>query len=169
MKSNGKMTGNGSDIWPYIIVGSAIGGVAAYLIVTDSGRKIRHAVAHPDDLAGNLEEARDFIQRKAQFVSEQVHGAIAKAKLGIDEGERAYHEAERRFQLRAQQIEGKNEQIAASVHQTVDNVSRTAVTVERSVLDPICELGALYRGIERGVRAIWGKSGPTPAYRDIRR
>ena len=69
MKNNGKMTGNGSDIWPYIIVGSAIGGVAAYLIVTDSGRKIRHAVTHPDDLASNLEEAKDFIQKRPRISS----------------------------------------------------------------------------------------------------
>jgi hypothetical protein len=167
MKTNGNTKGNGSDVWPYVIVGSAIGGVAAYLIVTESGRKFRHTVGNPDDLASNLEGARDFIQRKAQFVSDQLHSAIAKAKLGIEEGERAYREAERRFQVRAQQIEGKNEQIAASVHQTVDTVSRTAVTVEKSVLDPICELGALYRGIERGVRAALGKAGPTPIYRDI--
>ena len=38
----------------------------------------------------------------------------------------------------------------------MDNVSRTAYTVEESVLDPIFELGALYRGFERGIRAVFG-------------
>jgi len=168
METNENIKNNGSDIWPYVVVGSAIGGVAAYLIVTESGRKFRRAVAHPDELTNNLEDARDYIQQKAQFISDQIHEAIAKAKFGIEEGERAYREAERRFQLRAKEIEGRNEELAASVHQTVDSVSRTAVNVEKSVLDPICELGALYRGIERGIHAIWGKRGPTPIYRDIR-
>jgi hypothetical protein len=58
------------------------------------------------------------------------------------------------------QIEGKNNEIVTNVHKTVDNVSRTAYTVEESVLDPIFELGALYRGFERGIRAVFGsKSG----------
>ena len=47
-----------------------------------------------------------------------------------------------------------------AVHKTVDNMSRTAYTVEESVLDPILELGALYRGFERGIRAAFGSKAP---------
>ena len=143
-------------MWPYVIVGSAIGGVVGYLLLTESGRKVRHAVTHPDELADSLEEAGSFIESHAKMVTGQVRSVIDKAKLGLDEGQRAYREAEQDYHSQLRQLEGKNNEIASTVHKTVDNVSRTAYTLEESVLDPILELGALYRGLERGLRALFG-------------
>ena len=157
---------NSSHAWPYIIAGSAIGGAVGYLFMTESGRKFRRTAIRPEELASNLEDARHFIEGKARLVTDQVHSVINKAKWGIEDGERAYREAERKYQSQARQFEDKNNEIASSVHQTVDTMSRSALTVEKSVLDPICELGALYRGIERGIRTLMGKGGPV--YRDIR-
>ena len=34
---------NGSNVWPYIVLGSAIGGAVGYLFMTESGRKIRYS------------------------------------------------------------------------------------------------------------------------------
>src|SRR5213075_552405 len=98
---------NASNVWPYVIVGSAIGGAVGYLFMTESGRKIRRAVANPDELTNSLEEARDFIERKARIVTDQVHMVIDKAKRGIEEGERAYREAGDSFQSQVRQITGK--------------------------------------------------------------
>lgn len=164
------MKSSGSNVWPYVIVGSAIGGAVGYLFMTESGRKVRHAITHPDELADNIEDAREFIESKARLVSDQVHDVLGKAKHGIEEGQIAYREAGQKFQARVRQIEGKNNEITSNVHRTVDNVNRTAVTIEQSVLDPIGELSALYRGIESGVRALFGKGGqrPEPVYRDTR-
>jgi len=168
------MKRNGSNMWPYIVVGSAVGGVVGYLFMTESGQKVRHAITHPDELADNIEDARCFIENKSRMVTDQVHAVIGKAKQGIEEGERAYREAEQSFQNRVREIEGKNNEIASNVHRTVENVNRTAVTIEQSVLDPICELTALYRGIERGVRTVLGKTEveeqrpPIEIYRDSR-
>lgn len=167
---------NGSNVWPYVVVGSAIGGAVGYLFMTESGRKIRHSITHPDELAENLDDVRGFIESKARIVTDQVHGVLNKAKRGIEEGERAYHEAEQDFQSRVHELQGKSGEITSNVHKAVDNVNRTAVTIEESVLDPICELGALYRGIERGIRTMLGKeqrqiqapTGPTPIYSDSR-
>ena len=150
------MKTNGSSVWPYVVVGSAIGGAVGYLFMTESGRKIRHTIAHPDELADDLEDVRGYIERKAHVVTSRVNGVLDKAKHGIQEGERAYHEAEQSFQSRVHEFQGKSGEIASSVHKAVDNVNRTAVTIEESVLDPICELGALYRGISRGLRAVLG-------------
>ncbi|HSU87727.1 MAG TPA: hypothetical protein VLL56_02765, partial [Terriglobia bacterium] len=86
----------------------------------------------------------------------QVRNVLDKAKAGLDQGQRAYREAEQGYQVQMRQLEGKNNEITSSVHRTVDNVNRTAVTVEKSVLDPIYELGALYRGIEAGIRTVLG-------------
>jgi hypothetical protein len=124
-----KMKTNGSNIWPYVVVGSAIGGAIGYLFVTESGRKIRHSITHPDELAGNLEDARDFVENKARIVTRHVHGVIDKARHGMQEGERAYYEAGESLQTRADKLQ-----------------------------DPLCELGALFRGVERGVRAVFGRS-----------
>ena len=63
---------NGSNVWPYVIAGSAIGGAIGYLFMTESGRKIRRAVTHPDELADTIEDARSFIESKAQIVTGQV-------------------------------------------------------------------------------------------------
>jgi gas vesicle protein len=174
METNVNIKRNDSNIWPYVIVGSAIGGAVGYLFMSESGKKIRHAMAHPDELANNLEEARGFLEGKAKVVTDQVHDVLDKAKRSIEEGERAYREAEISFHSRARQLEGKNDEIASNVHKTVDNMKTTAVTIEQSVLDPIFEMAALYKGVERGIRTILGKTGstgpagPTPIYRDTR-
>lgn len=147
---------NTSHVWPYVIAGSAIGGAMGYLFMTEPGRKLRHAVTHPDELADSIEDARSFIESKAKMVTGQIRSVLDKAKDGLDQGERAYREAEQSYQSQLRKLEGKNNEIASNVHKTVDNVSRTAYTVEESVLDPIFELGALYRGFERGIRAVLG-------------
>jgi|ERR1051326_1302656 len=148
---------NSSNVWPYVVAGSAIGGVVGYLLLTESGRKVRHAVSHPDELADTIEDARSFIESKAKIITGQVRGVLDKAQSGLNEGQRAYREAEQNYRTQLRQLEGKNNEIASNVHKTVDNVSRTAYTVEESVLDPILELGALYRGFESGIRAVFGK------------
>jgi gas vesicle protein len=139
MNTSMDMKTNGSNIWPYVVVGSAIGGAVGYLFMTERGRKVRHSIAHPDKLASSIEDARDFIERKARVVTDQVHGVLDKAKSSIEAGEHAYHEAEIGFQ---------------------GQVKSTAVTIEKNVLDPICELGALYKGMERGIRTLLGKEKP---------
>src|SRR5690349_15392602 len=149
-----------SNIWPYVIAGSAIGGAVGYLFMTESGRKIRRAVTHPDELANSIEDARSFIESKARMVNARVHGVLDKAKEGLDAGQRAYQEAEQGYRSQLHQLEGKNTEIATNVHKTVDNMTRTAYTVEESVLDPLFELGALYRGLERGIRTVFGSKRP---------
>jgi hypothetical protein len=151
---------NGSNIWPYVVVGSAIGGAIGYLFGTESGRRVRYSLGHPEQLADDVEGARERIQSKARMVTDRVHGLLNRAKYAIEEGQLAYRVAADEFQIRARQVQGKSNHIASDVHQTVDNVARAASSIEESVLDPICEMGALFRGIERGVRTILGKNAP---------
>ena len=167
------MKTNSSKVWPYIVVGSAVGGAVAYLLTTESCRKIRRSITHPDQLANNLEEARGFIEEKAKTVTGKMRTVLDRAKEGMQEGQRAFHEAERDYRSNLQRLEGKNNEIASNVHKTVDNVSRTAVTVEQSILDPLYEARAVYRGIERGVRSLFRRNRntdriPTPIPSDQR-
>ena len=154
------MKRNASSVWPYVIAGSAIGGAVGCLFMTEWCRKVRHAVTHPDELADTIEDARLFIESKARIVTDQVHNVLDTAKQGLDEGQRAYREAGQNYQSQLRNLEGKNNEIASGVHKTVDNVNRTAYTVEQSVLDPIFELTALYRGFERGIQTLLGHHKP---------
>src|SRR5262249_18704154 len=104
---------NASNIWPYVIAGSAIGGAIGYLILTESGRKVRHAVTHPDELADSIENARSYIESQAKMVTGQVRSVIDKAKMGLDEGQRAYRDAGQSYTSQMRQIEGKNTEIAS--------------------------------------------------------
>jgi gas vesicle protein len=133
-----------SNVWPYVIAGSAIGGAVGYLFMTESGRKIRHAVTHPNELADNLEEARTFVENKSRIVADRIHNALQKARHSIEEGQRAYDESDQRYKSRVHEVQGK----------TVDTLNRTAVTIEQDVMHRICELGALYRAIERGLQTL---------------
>jgi hypothetical protein len=166
---------NSSSVLPYVLVGSAIGGAVGYLLVTESGRKIRRRMTHPNELAVDLELAGNFLERQAGVVTDWIHGFIGKAKRSIEEGEYAYHEAGQQYRLKAQRVESKNSEITAVVHETVDSMSNTALTVGQSVLNPIVEIGALYRGFDRGIRLLFGKTGdrtphegPVPMHPDRR-
>ena len=141
------MKRNSPYAWPYVIAGSVIGGAVGYLFMTEPGRKFRRGLTHPDEMADNIENARTFVQNKTQMLTDQVHNVLQKAKHGIEEGQRAYEEAGHRFHSRTHEFHGK----------TVENMNRTAVTIEQDVLHPICELGALFRGIEHGFRTVLGK------------
>ena len=147
MDTNMNTKTNSPHALPYVIAGSVIGGVLGYLFVTEAGQKIRRGVTHPDEMADNIEDARTFLENKTRMLTDQVHNVLQKAKHGIEEGQLAYQDAGQRYQTRVHELQGK----------TVENVNRTAVTIEHGVLDPIVELGALYRGIERGVRIVLGK------------
>src|SRR5881397_1957806 len=153
-----KMERNSSNVWPYVIAGSAIGGAIGYLFMTESGRKIRYTVTHPAELADAIEDARSFIESKAKMVTDQVRGAMDKAKQGLEEGQRGYRAAAQTYQSQLRRLEGKNNEIASTVHKTVDNVNRTAYTVEQSIMDPLFELAALYRGIEQAIRVVFGQT-----------
>jgi hypothetical protein len=159
---------NSRSVWPYILLGSAVGGAIAYWATTESGRKVRRGLTHPDELADTVENAREFIEKKARIVTDKVYGVLDKAKQGMEAGQRAFQEAGDSYRSGLQRrIEGKNNEVAGNVHRAVDNVSRTASTFEQSVLDPVYEMSALYKGIEQGLRTVFGKKrNITPIYSD---
>lgn len=146
------METNTSNKVPYIVVGSAIGGVAAYLFMTESGRRVRREITSGE----KLEDARMFIEKKGRAVTDEVRGVLDKAKESMAAGQHAYEEAEQSYRSQLKKIESKNNEIASGVHKTIDNWNRTAYTMEQTVLDPIYEVGAIARGIDRGVRTFLG-------------
>src|SRR5439155_9094713 len=114
-----KMGRNGSNIWPYVIVGSAVGGAVGYLFMTESGRRIRRTIANPEELSGKLEDARLFLERKSTEISDQVRSAVNKAKQSMEAGQQAFREAELNYRSQFRGVESKNDEIASNVHQAV--------------------------------------------------
>jgi len=153
------MQRNGSNIWPYVIAGSAIGGAIGYLFMTESGRRVRRTITNPDELSGTLEDARVFMERKSTAISNQVRGVLEKVQQSMEAGQQAFRDAEKAYQSQFRSLEGKNNEIVLTVHKAVDNLNKTARTLEETILDPLCEFSALYRGFERGVRTFLGRRG----------
>jgi hypothetical protein len=141
------MNRNDRSVWLYVLGGSAIGGTVGYLLGSGSGQKIRNTLRHPDELPNSIEDARKFIETKARMVTDQVNNILQKAKYGIEEGRRTYHEAGQRLHSRVHDFHGK----------ATENVSRTSVTIEQELIHPLCDVGAAYRGIERGIKTVLGK------------
>jgi ElaB/YqjD/DUF883 family membrane-anchored ribosome-binding protein len=124
-----------------------IGGALGYLFVTETGQKIRRVVTHPDEMADNIESARTFLQSKTRMVTDQVHDVLQRANQGLEEGQRSYEKAGERLHSRTREFHGK----------TVENMNRTAVAIEQDIVSPIVELGALLRGIQRGIQTVLGR------------
>jgi hypothetical protein len=61
-------------------------------------------------------------------------------------------------------IERTNNEIAARVHRGVDSLNKTANEVEKTVLDPLYECGALRYGIQRGICTLLGRRGQVAAF-----
>jgi gas vesicle protein len=111
MRGRTIMKRNASSVWPYIVVGSAVGGTLGYLFGTESGRKMRYCITHPKEFGDNLEDARAVFESKARTVSDKVRGVLDKAKTSMEAGKRAFQEASEDYQSRFRTIETKNEGI----------------------------------------------------------
>jgi len=157
MDTNMNTKTNSPHAWPYVIAGSIIGGALGYLYVTETGQKVRRSVTHPDEMAGNIEDAGTYLQSKTRMVTDQLHNVLQKAKHGIDEGQSAYEEAGQRLHSRTHEFHGK----------TVENVNRTAVAIEQDVVHPLVELGAVLRGIQHGIRTVLGGERKTYRGEDV--
>ncbi len=157
-----------TGVLSYVIAGSAVGGAVAYLFTTESGRKVRRSITHPDELAENVENARTFVETRAKIVSGRVRTLLNRTKEGVEAGQKAYQEAEQTYLTGLRQrVEGKGDEIASNVHKAVDNVNRTAHTFEQTVLEPFYEMVAIYRGVDRGIRTVFGRKRTIqPVYSD---
>src|SRR2546430_300714 len=101
------MKTNGSSVVPYIIVGSAVGGALGYLFGTESGRKIRQAVTRPGALNENIDDAREFVEEKAQKVTGQVRIVLDRAKASMEAGQRAFRDASKSISAISRRSKGR--------------------------------------------------------------
>jgi hypothetical protein len=141
---------------PWILAGSAIGGFAAYLVTTGSGRRMMRSIREMDmrEFEHRIEDSRDFIEKKSRAVTDTVRKALVRAKTAIESGRHAYEEAIHEPHGRISTLQRKNTEITSAAHNTVEGVSRTAKTVGDSLLGPFEEFVAMARAVSRGARAL---------------
>jgi gas vesicle protein len=153
---------NESNKMPYLLAAGAIGGAAAYLFMTNSGRQVRQNVLSADGTSAipdKIEDARLFIERRGKDVGDRVRGIVDRAKEAVDAAKEAYEESGQSLNTKMSSLERTNGQVLGNIHRAIDNVNKTIHTIEKSVLDPIYQATAIFRGVDRGVRRFVGNRG----------
>src|SRR5688500_20404475 len=107
---------------PYVIAGSAIGGAAAFLLLTDSGRRVRSSIRTMDanTIPNKLEQFRGAVDRRAQDVTRKVDSFREKITGSIDAGKRAYGETGEGFRTRMRRMEETDGHVADGVVKSSD-------------------------------------------------
>jgi gas vesicle protein len=151
---------------PYVIVGSAIGGAAAYFLFTESGRRVAASVRNMDSttIPEKMEKLRGVIDRRAQEVSNRVEHIRGRFNESVDEGRRTYDESGQQFQTRLRQLEECNGRFVAGIHKSIDELNRTVYTFEKSIMRPVAQVLALAQAVQQGVRKM--RSEPRLDVRD---
>ena len=146
-----------NDSNKYLLAAGAVGGAVGYLFFTKSGRKVRDAVFNMENSAAipeKIEDARRFIERRGQDVGGRIRGVVDHLKGSIDAGKRTFEQSGTGLQQRMQKLSQTNSEVVANIHRAIDNMSKTVQTVERSVLEPIYEMGSIVQGVQTGVKKL---------------
>jgi len=140
----------------YVVAGSAIGGAVGYFLLTDSGRKAARAIRNfdPNTIPEKAENLREVIERRGQQVSRKIETVRDKIMESIEAGKQAYNSEDNGFQSQLRRVESHNSNITANVHKTVDDLNKSVYTFEKSVLEPVYQLGAMARAFQRGVNSL---------------
>jgi hypothetical protein len=147
---------SGSRRLPYILAGSAIGGVIGFLFTTDRGKHFLRSARNMNagDLQRKIEESRHYIEGKSRAVTERVHNVFERAQNALESGRQAYDNSMTDAGSPIKALENKNDSIVRTAHNTVDNMSRTVKSFGDSLVEPICELNALMRAVRSSLRSI---------------
>jgi hypothetical protein len=159
--------------WPFIVAGTAVGGVVGYLFLTDSGRRARTSLRSFDanTIPNKLEQLRSMIDNRGGSVTGKVQGVLDQAKgmvtqhrdsfLGcISEGRRAYDQAGTDFHDKVRTLETKNQEITAGIHRSVDSLMQTVLSFQQNIINPLIEFGSLAKGVEKSVRSLVNEYRP---------
>jgi gas vesicle protein len=157
---------------PYFLAAGAIGGAVGYLFFTDSGKNVidkisRLRVEKSAKIAEKIEDARMFIADKGKDVTSVLHHTVDRVKGSIAAGHHAYGEAGDVFHGRVEKVHRNNAEVVGNLHRAVDNIGKLMQTVQDTFLEPLFEVGAFARGVDRGVRELVNNSGKSFARKSI--
>jgi gas vesicle protein len=141
---------------PYVIAGSVIGGAAAYLLLTDSGRRFRSEIRgmNADTIPQKMENLRGALERRTQDLSRKVESIRSKINESVDAGRRTFNESSENVRTKLARIESKNTSVTTGIHKSLDELGRTIYSLERSVLDPLYQVVGLAQALKTGVRTL---------------
>jgi hypothetical protein len=167
---------NNSKKMPYLLAAGAIGGAVGYLFFTDSGRRVvdnisRLRVEKTARIPEKIEDLRGFIANRGKDVTGVVRTVVDRVKGSVATGQQAYNEAGGIYQNQVDKLHRSNEEVVANLHRAVDNLGRLMHTAQETFLHPLYEMGAIVRGVDRGVRdfAKSTERRPFSVYREPQR
>lgn len=150
---------NNSNKMPFLLAAGAIGSVVGYLVFTDSGKRVvdniaRKRVEKTGQIPEKIDNLRSFIAERGKDVTGLMRDAVDHVKGSVAAGQRAYDEAGGMHRDQIAKLHRSNAEVIANLHKAVDNIGKLFETVEQTFLDPIYEMGAIARGVDRGARHL---------------
>jgi len=153
------MAMNDSNKMPLLLAAGAIGGAVGYVLFTDSGKQFFNKMQRlrAEKTAGipdQIEKARRFVETRGQNFTGRVRGAAERLKASVEAGQRAYEDAGLQVQTQVQSLHESNDQVVGNLHRAVDSLGKLFQSVQETMLDPLYEMGSIFRGLDRGVRHL---------------
>jgi hypothetical protein len=144
---------------PYLLAAGAIGGAVGYLFFTDSGKRVtdkisKMRVEKSASLPDRIEDLRSFISERGRNVTSLLRDAVDHMKGSVAVGQSAYSEAGGMKQEQIQKLHRTNEEVVANLHKAVDSLGKLMNSAQETFLHPLFEMGAMARGVDRGVREL---------------
>jgi hypothetical protein len=157
---------------PFLLAAGAVGGAVGYLFFTKSGQSMVDRLSQgrvnvSGNVADKVENGRQFVERRGKELADTVRGVVDHAKDAVEAGKHAYEQNGMRYRGELRQLGQRNTDAIANIHRAVDNMGRTFQTLQETVLDPFCEIGAMIRGIESGVQRFVELSKPAASLSEI--
>ena len=159
---------------PYLLAAGAVGGAVGYLFFTDSGKRVvdkvsKMRVDKSASLTRKIEDLRTFISERGKNVTGILRDAVDHVKGSVAAGQCAYTEAGDTYHNQVEKLHRNNDQVIANLHKAVDNLGKLMQTAQETFLHPLYEMGAMARGVDRGVRELVDSYTETRAVKPIER
>jgi gas vesicle protein len=140
----------------YVFAGSMIGGAIGYFLFTDSGRRVIQSARHldPNKFPDKIEELRNVIEQRGQQVGRHVEAVRDRIMHSIDAGKEAYNDKDNGFENQIRRLQSRNGEITSSLHRAVDNLNNTIFGFEKSVLEPVYQVGTIVRAVKHGACSL---------------
>ncbi len=153
------MAMNNSNKMPYLVAAGAIGGAIGYLFFTDSGKKVvdkisQMRVEKTARIPEKIDELRNYIADRGRNVTGFLRNTVDQVKLSVEAGQQAFEDAGGMYKDQVERLHRSNAEVLGNLHKAVDNLGKLMETTQETFLEPLYELGAFARGVDRGVREM---------------
>jgi hypothetical protein len=150
---------NNSNKMPYLLAAGAIGGAIGYLFFTEKGKKMVNNISQmrvekSARIPEKIDDLRSYLSDRGRNVSGFLRNTVDHLKLSVESGQQGYRDAGGIYKDQVSRLHRSNGEVVGNLHKAVDNLGKLMETVQETFLHPLYELGAVARGVDRGVREL---------------